>query len=137
MRSYAEQLQPPCSDAELHALRHRARLELGHDAPDEYVRFLKRANGIDWNGLVIYASERAPIVGHADRSIDGFVDANLDFRDHSAFADYLVFADDGVALFVYHVTRSVYQAITRVGLVDLESFRSFDDLIANALSGHI
>jgi hypothetical protein len=137
MHSYGESLQAPCPTECLKNLRLRAKLELGCDIPDQYGSFLTKANGLDWNGVVVYACERTPIVGYSDRFIDGFVEANLDFRDHEPMKDYLVFADDGVALFTYHITESKYEVITRVGLSLLESFNAFDDLLTNTLSGHM
>lgn len=135
MQLYGECLQPICSDECLQDLQLRARLQLGRDVPDEYCRFLMKANGLDWNGLVVYASERAPIVGYPDRFIEGFVEANLGYRDHEALKDYLIFADDGVVFFTYHISQGTYDVILRVGLSLLETFSSFDKLLMNALSG--
>ena len=135
--SYGEDLQPPCSHEDLKSLRIRAKSELDFDIIDGYARFLKKANGLDWNGLVVYASKRAPIVGYSDRFIDGFVEANLAFRDFEPMKDYLVFADDGVVLFTLHAATNKYEVITRVGLSVLKSYSSFDELLTDAFSGHM
>ncbi len=134
---YGESLPPPCSAERLKILQRRAKQELGCDIPDQYCRFLTKANGLDWNGLVVYASERMPIEGYSDRFIEGFVEGNLDYRDHEPMRDYMVFADDGVALFTCRISNWKYEVITRVGLSLLESFNSFDELLASALSGHM
>lgn len=137
MRSYGENLQPPVPPESLKSLENRVQLKLGCDLPWQYASFLTKANGLDWNGIVVYASDRMPVVGYVDRFIEGFVEANLDFRDHEPMSDYLVFADDGVALFTYHISISRYEVITRVGLTLLEAVNGFDALVANALSGHV
>jgi hypothetical protein len=136
-RSRGKNLQPPCTAECLNSLGRQAKLQLGYEIPKEYANFLSEMNGLDWNGIVIYACARTPLVGYADRFIDGFIEANLDFREYEPMKDYVVFADDGVALFTWHVSNSKYEVITRVGLSSLESFRSIDELLANALAGHL
>jgi hypothetical protein len=137
MKSYGEGSQPPCSPSELEKLRNRAVHELGHAVPDVYAAFLALANGLDWNGLVVYASERTPIVGHTDRFIEGYVEANLDYRGFDPLSNYLIFADDGVVFYTYHISLARYEVILRVGLSVLESFGSFDELLVSAFKGHL
>jgi len=137
MKSYGEHMQPSCSDVDLISLKLRAKQKLGSEIPNGYEQFLKETNGLDWNGLVIYGSERRPIVGYSDRILEGFVEANLDFRDFDPFSDFLIFADDGVALFTYHIKHDKYEIILRVGLSLLESFDTFDKLLSKALSGRL
>jgi hypothetical protein len=136
-RKYGEGLQPPCSPEDLKSLQRSAKSELDCDIIDECARFLKRANGLDWNGIVVYASKRTPIVGYTDRFIEGFVEANLNFRGFEPMKDYLIFADDGVVLFTLHAATNKYDVITRVGLSILKSYGSFDELLTDAFSGHM
>jgi hypothetical protein len=137
MRRFGMALQPPCSSAQLETLRRKAVQHLGNTIPDAYIAFLIDANGLDWNGLVVYATERTPIVGYPDRFIEGFVEGNLSYRDYHPLKDYLIFAEDGVVLFTYRLSASEYQIVTTVGLSLLESFKTFDELMANALKGHL
>jgi hypothetical protein len=130
-------MQPPCSEAGLASLRIRTKRELGCVLPDGYCALLRRVDGLDWNGLVVYASERQPLAGASDGFIEGLVEGNLDFRDHEPMKEYLVFADDGVVLFTHNTTSNRYEVILRVGLTLLESFDSFDELLNDALAGHL
>jgi len=137
IKHYGRSLQPPSSDNKLNALRVRSRQELGCDISNDYCDLLATVNGLDWNGLVIYANERVPIPGYSDRFIEGFVEGNLDFRDFEPWKDYLIYADDGVVLFTYHISQQRYEVVLRVGMSLLESFDTFNDLLTNALSGHM
>jgi len=94
------------------------------------------ADGLDWNGLVIYASKRSQLVGSA-RTIEGFIEGNIDYRDFDNCSDYLIFGDDGTVLFALQTKTQKYQVVTIVGLTVLESFDSFDDLLSNAFNGHL
>jgi hypothetical protein len=121
----------------LKKLRLRAAQELGHDIPQQYADFLAITDGLDWNGLVVYASERTPIVGYSDRFIEGFVEGNLNYRDFEPMNGFLVFADDGVALYAYCISARQFQVILSVGLSVLKSFPTFDELLASAFQDHV
>lgn len=136
-KRFGLEMQPPCCPNAIERLKTNAARELGHTIPDAYAAFLSHVNGLSWNGLVVYASERSLIVGRTDGFIEGFVEGNLDYRDFEPLKDYLIFAEDGVVLFAYQISTSKYQVVTTVGLTLLESFDTFDELLCDALKGHL
>lgn len=137
MKQLGRAMQPICAFSELETLRKKSLQKLGMAVPEPYTAFLALTDGLDWNGLVVYASKRTAIVGFPDRYIEGYIEGNQDYRDFPPLKDYLIFAEDGVVLFTYRISASEYQVVTVVGLTLLESFRSFDELLANALQGHL
>jgi len=82
--------QAPATEVELARLRRRASEELGVELPAEYEEFLKRVNGLDWNGVLLYATETTTIAG--------VVEMNLVLRDDPRFADLLALGSDGLDL---------------------------------------
>ena len=64
-----------------------------HDAAARLqIVFLRAQDGLNHNGLFIYASETVPFVGATDVMLQGIVEANLDWRD--SFRAYLIFGED-------------------------------------------
>ncbi len=137
MKRFGLTQQPACSPNDIEILKMNSFHELGHTIPDGYIAFLSVVNGLDWNGLVVYASKRSQIVGFSDRFIEGFVAGNLAYQDFEPMKDYLIFADDGDALFTYQISTSKFQVVTSVGLTLLESFNTFDELLYDALQCHL
>jgi hypothetical protein len=134
---YGEQRQPPCTDDQLVRLRQRVREELGAELPDEYAAFLRGQDGLNHNGLFIYASETAPVVGARDATIQGIVEANLGWRDVEQMVTYLVFGEGNMDLYVRHLPTGAYQVIDRVPGNLIETHPSFDQLLAAALRSHL
>jgi len=133
-------LQPPCSRERIEKLEQRSIRMLGHAIPFGYGRFLSVADGFIWNGLKIYGSANSHAVRHPNLKIDGFIEANLeyrDLRDGDPMEDYLIFAEDSVTFFVYHIPREVYEVFTIVGMTILETFETFDELLVDAFKGHL
>jgi hypothetical protein len=133
MKRFADAPQPPGRSESLETLKQKAIEELRHPIPDGYAAFLSKNDGFFWNGLVIYASERQPLVATPDGFVPGFVEENLGYRDFELMKDYLIFAEDGVVFYTYHVSVNSYDTVLRIGLTVLESFDSIDQLIASAL----
>jgi SMI1/KNR4 family protein SUKH-1 len=132
-KAYGEQPQPPATKAQLQALRARAKKELGVDLPAEYYRLLETTNGLDSNGVVIYASEAGPLVGYPDRPLDGLVEANLTWWELPAHKRYLFFGDAGMSLYAYDLEDHAYKVLDRQSNTVLEEFKTFEELIHRAL----
>jgi len=133
-------VQPPCSTDAVERLRFESRVELFCDVAAEYIDFLRISNGVAWNGLHIYASETGPLAGYEDRIdryIDGFVDANLEWREYEPHKDYLYFADSSISLYAYNLVEARYEIQDQCSMDVVEVLPSFDHLIASALRVHI
>jgi hypothetical protein len=136
MKRFNRVLQPPCSASNIDKLKQQSIQKLRHILPDGYSEFLTVTNGFFWNGLLIYACERTAVTGLSDGSIAGFIEENLGYRDFEPMNDYLIFADDGVVLYTYHISFARYEIILRVGLTILKTFNSFEELITNAFQAN-
>ena len=130
-------LQPPANQQRIDALRQRALEELEFALPEAHLAFLGKTDGLDFNGLCVYASERQPIAGHADRFIPGFVDVNLDWRGNiESLGEQVVFAHDGMTNFVYHQAARAWQIRSMPSDDLLETVDSFERLLLRALEDH-
>ena len=134
---FGERRQPACTDDQVEQLRRRVREQLGAELPDAYAAFLRGRNGLNHNGLFIYASETAPVVGARDATIQGLVEANLVWRDDEDFLDCLVFGDGNMDVYVRHLPTGEYQVRDRVPGNLVERFASFDELLAAAIKAHL
>jgi hypothetical protein len=136
-KEYASSLQPACSAQDLADLQTRARKELNVEIPRSYTQFLRQLDGLNWNGLFIYASKTVPIVGYKDRFIDGFIDANLDFRGGGWENELILFGDSNLDLYVYDPSKKKYSARDRVSLDEAESYASFEQMLTEAFRKHL
>lgn len=134
-KAYGESPQRPATAAELQGLRDRARKELGVDLPDEYYRLLEKTNGLDSNGMVIYASDTAPIVGYEQqkRMIEGIVDANLGWWDLDSHRRYVFFGESGTSLYTLDREDKKFKRLDRHSNDVLEEFDTFEELILRGL----
>ena len=133
-RRFGSGLQSPSTEEQIQALVGRAKEELHTEPPVDYLNFLKLTNGLDWNGVVIYASDTVPIVGHPDRPIPDLVEMNLNYREDPRFEDLLVLGSNGMDLYTYRISTGVYEVIDEVPHELVETIPTFDDLMTKALT---
>lgn len=133
-----EQMEPGASAAKIASLRESALRELGAELPAGYLDFLGRHNGLIYNGLNIYGTERRKVAGEPDVFIEGFTDSNLEYRDVDYFSDLLVFGDGDIDLYVYQISKNEYQVRDRVPADNIyETFGTFEELLAHALEEYL
>lgn len=124
--------QPPCTEAQINALRQAAQQKLNAELPEQYIRFLRRTNGCNWDGLFIYSAQASE-----DFEQD-FVKMNLYYRDVDYFNDLLVFGDSDMDIYVYHISKGEYQMRDRVPAENIsQRYASFDEMMSAALSSRL
>src|SRR5262245_474793 len=128
-RRFGSELQPPATEEQIRRLEERAARDLKVELPDEYLNFLRRTNGFDWNGVVVFASESVPITAHPDRSIPAGVEMNLGYRDDSRFSDLVVLGSNGMDLYTYRISTGKYEIYDEVPHELIETFSTFDELM--------
>ncbi len=134
---YDSDIQPPATEEALRRLRQRTQDELGAALPSGYLDFLRVTDGLNWNGLFIYASEKALIVGEANDFMSPFVDTNLIWRDNEPNKNYLFFADGEISLYVYNLVKERYELQDRPSGDVIRTFKTFDEMITKALKASL
>jgi hypothetical protein len=130
---WGDKLQPPCSEEAIVELKRKSRITLSTDVPEGYIEFLRMTDGLEWDGLMIYASATSPIVGHQDKTIEGFVEANDLWRSYKPHRKYLFFGESGTSLYALNLVGGRFELQDRATGTVFETWRTFDELIASAL----
>jgi hypothetical protein len=134
IHSYAGKLQDPAAEFELQGLQVQSKNELGIHLPDEYIAFLSKNNGLDYNGTVFYASDRSLIAGYNDRYIEGVIFANLTARDVDDMKSFLIFGESDDLLHTLYLPEQKYRTIESIGNSVYAEYDSFDTMIAQVLN---
>lgn len=131
--AYSEYMQPPATSEELSNLCEKAFLNFKTKLPMEYTDFLKLTNGLDWNGLTIFASETSVIVNHPDRYIKGVIEANQMYRQSEDSQNIIILGNSGIDVYIYCLDRNVYHIAERISLRVISTFSSFNEMLSQVL----
>lgn len=135
---YEELPQPPATGDDVAKLVKRSREELGAAPPEQYLEFLRGENGMNHNGLFVFGTSTLPLAGNPDIALQGFVEANLAWRDSPELNSYVFFGEGNMDLYGLHLETGEFRVINRVPTDNVEErHASFDMLLASAIRAHL
>jgi hypothetical protein len=94
-----EAVQPAANEAHIAAARATLRTEFDAILPDDYVALLRRSDGVDFDGLVLYGSWQSSERRGAGGFWQGLVAANRLWRQGPGHEGYLVLGETDIDLF--------------------------------------
>ncbi len=130
---FGARMQPGCSDESIARLREEAREALQIDIPESYLKFLRRTDGLDWNGTVFFASHTAPYEGRQDLELEGIVPANLLRREAPGNKTLLILGESGMEMYALDLETYKFNIVDHISTDICESYDVFEDLFAAAL----
>ncbi len=136
LRKYERNLQSSCSDVAIAALQQKVKSEFDATLPEGYREFLRRTDGLSYNGVVFYASRKAPYIGEEGEETEAFVEENFDFRellaDIGEYEHLLVLGHSDLDHYVFDLRTSDY-VVKAAGSSDIVArYTTFDELFEYA-----
>lgn len=108
---------PPAQAEDLKELQEEAALKLDYAPPQSYLELLAIANGIDWNGIQLYASQpqtRVLPTGRTKYVFRGLVEVNEQWRDFPPNNEFVFLAESGDVLYCHHLTSGKFEIVDRI-----------------------
>ncbi|MCG3088317.1 YrhA family protein [Sporosarcina cyprini] len=93
---------------------------------NEYGDFLKKVNGLDFNGLVIYNAK-------SDDENNGFISANEIWRDNVWDSNYLFFGDSSISWYCIDLESHVFLELDKPSGDVIEEYNNFEEMITEAI----
>ncbi|MCC5803894.1 YrhA family protein [Rossellomorea vietnamensis] len=132
-REYGSSPRNPASDIEIQKLNHTIKQKVGNiQLPDPYVKFLKKVNGLDFNGLVIYGVDEDLLEKEVDEHSHGLVKTNELWYENDWKKQYLFFGDSDTAWYGYDRKENIFVELDKPSGTLIQSFESFDSMLVDA-----
>jgi len=135
---WSEPLQPPASEEQVVRLLAMTTERLETELIVEYIDLLRVTNGIDENGLEVYATHTvrniaSDVIGR-ELMVDGFVEKNLELRgDYQHFVDFLVFASTTLYFHGMDLSTGKYWVLPKDSKTPSRVFSTFEELMIDAI----
>lgn len=137
-KKYGSSLRTPASDTEIIKMNHTIQQKLGNIIiPEPYIGFLKEVNGLDFNGLVMYGVDEELLEKETDEEIHGFIETNELWYENEWQKQYIFLGDSDTAWYCYAPKENVYVELDKPSGTFMQSFKSFDAMLSDALEAII
>jgi hypothetical protein len=121
---YEVSVQPPLSETAREAFKSRVAYTLSYALPQAYLDLLAVTDGLDWNGVVLYASETR-LRDDDELDIQGLLEVNIQLRlAYTPDKDFVYFAESGMDAYRHNLTTDKFEISDRV--VGDSVFETFD-----------
>ncbi len=110
---YKEFLQEPLQEEELQFLKYKFEKTMYNKLDEYYLNILSITNGIDNDGVVLYASETKEIKGYNDRFIEGIIEANNIWHEDIYKKNLIFYAESELYLFYQNTFNNVFYCVYR------------------------
>jgi hypothetical protein len=126
---FGEKLEPPASRDELSNVEERAKVEFGIALPEEYLDFLRLADGLELNGLVVYGTKNSAI--DPDGSQLDVLEMNRIAREsrRAELSDNFIVGETSTGLLTFGRTNGSFQYRDRIGIDRVIEFSSFEEML--------
>lgn len=106
--------QPPLSEAAQEVFKSRVAYTLSYELPQAYLDILSKTDGLDWNGVVLYASETR-LHDDDELSVQGLLEANIQLRlAYTPDKDFIYFGESGMDAYRHNLVANKFEISDRV-----------------------
>lgn len=132
---YGSRINEPASSQEINKMQENIGVEFrGFTLPTEYVDFLKKLNGLDFNGLVLYGVDKTYFDNEIEEDVHGFIETNEIWHENEWQKQYIFFGDSDTAWYCYDLKRRIFLELDKLSGTVINSFDNFEAMLEEALS---
>lgn len=125
LEKYGQTVLDSASDEEIKLFQKWIINKYGEIDVDDYIYLVKLANGIDFNGLVIYSIK--------NQSESSIYDSNEIWHENDNLKSYLFYADSDITWYCFDVSNKVYCELDKPSGEVIQIYQTFNDMINVAL----
>ncbi|WP_233879549.1 YrhA family protein [Virgibacillus halodenitrificans] len=128
---YGSSLRNPASEIEIEKMDHNIQQKWGNiSLPKSYIELLKKVNGLDFNGLVIYGVDKNLLDKKVEEDIHGFIETNELWHENEWQKKYTFFGDSD--RYCFAEKECVYVELDKPSGTLIQSFESFGAMLSDA-----
>jgi len=106
--------------------------------PKGYIDFLKKYNGLAWNGVVFYSTDIVSVAGEEGGfKIMDLVSTNDDFNDRYELDEKVLLGVSDEDYYTYNIETKQYEALERESRETWEQFDKFEELFLFVVGGRL
>jgi SMI1-KNR4 cell-wall len=113
---FGEEMAPPAPADAIKFVCAESVQKLGYTLPEAYLQLLQITNGIDCNGIQLYASQAQMRLAEERRKFvfRGIVEANEQWREYEPNQQYVFFAESGGELYCHNLKNGNFEIVDRI-----------------------
>lgn len=134
---FGEDLNKGASDSEILALKQKANAELSAELPDAYLQLLRKVNGFEWNGFILYGVDEELAESKPLQKIYGVVENNLTWYENEWNKAYIFFGESNSSWYVQELATKAYWILDLPSGRSMKEFPTFEGMITEMIESSL
>lgn len=130
---FGEKVNGGANDKEIESLICKANIVLGVDIPTQYLDVLKKFNGLEFNGFIIYGIDTDLLDNKPCQVVNGLIDNNKVWYENPWLKKYIFLGDSNISWYAYDIEQSLYCELSKPAGDVLNSYSNVNSLIDKIL----
>lgn len=97
--------------------------------PNEYIETLKKFNGIEFNGFILYGIDERYLTGTINQKIYGLYELNQIYHQENHNLQSLFLGESNISFYVYAPNKNIYLELDNPSGSIIQSFETLDCLL--------
>lgn len=104
------------------------------DLPTEYGDFLKKVNGLEFNGFILYGIDDVFLEKKTNQHINGLISFNQIWYENEDQKKYLFLGESNISWYVYDTNNERYIELDNPSGREMVVFKELDKMLEKILS---
>ena len=131
---YGEEVNAGATKKEIAILFKEAKDELNVALPNDYAKILKRVNGLEFNGFILYGIDQDLLSKEPNQSISGLIENNKLWYENEWQKKYIFIGESSISWYVYDLEECKYVELDNPSGEENEVFSSLECMVEKILS---
>lgn len=131
---YNEQINLGASEVELVKFKKSIKEELQKDLPSEYCNVLKKVNGLEFNGFILYGIDEVFLEKKPNQKIHGLISNNQIWYENEDQEKYLFIGESNISWYVYDTNNERYIELDNPSGREMVVFKELYEMLDKILS---
>ncbi len=132
-KSYGEKVNTGANDTEISLFCDKVKTSFDVEIPEAYIKFLKKVNGLEFNGYIIYGIDEEITQSAPNQAINGFIMYNESFYENELLKKYVFLGQSSISWYVYDFSKRNYFELDIPSADIVDEFDNIDMLLEKLL----
>jgi hypothetical protein len=133
-QKYGDSLNNPASNEQVEVFKNAVREKFKYALPEQYIKFLRTVNGLEFNGFTIYGVDSSLSEGEANQSITGHIETNEIWYENEEQRQYMFFGDSNISWYCLDISKGIYVELDKPSGTLMHVYKDFDSMLEKALT---
>ena len=134
-KEYEEEINDSASNKEIELLKKESNKNFKYELNEEYIEFLKKINGLEFNGYILYGIDDCLLEKERKQSVTGYIEANKSWYENEAQKKYMFIGESSIGWYCYDRMNHCFVELDKPSVKLIKKYENLNNMLEKILNG--